>query len=719
MISERIKTLAKLAAERGKNSKTAHFNKDYNYAAINLYADLPLWEKLARSMAYALVNQTVWAYDGDGIGGRVYYDREEPVIERCPDLDYGSEARELIKEKYPYIGDLYADYIITGTSYGHVSWHFDRILREGTEGMKASYRKLLSETDDEKSREFYQGVIILLEALEAYSDKHADAYEALGNHALAERMRRVPRYPCRSFEDAVQAFFTQHIVVMRENPHGGDSPGRLDYYLWPYLERDLNAGKCTLEHAKELVDELFLRIDERLYNKDGWGETLSLGGTHTSGASAVNPLTYIMVESMIDLNITHPLTYVRVPQNPPKELISLCARYLMNGGNRAQILFDGSIINALMHSGVPYGDAVQYACGGCMEVSVQGATSDLLYAGWQNVPKMLELMITGGVCLLTGKKNRGFFADKGLVSYSDFESFYRDFIAEAKRLTHLFLKTQDIYSENLAKNRPSYLISSMIDNCAERGRNMHDGGAKYHDYGGSQVGLGGVADGLYAIKRAVFEEKICTAEELVSALKADFVGYERLQAKLQAIPKYGVDNPEVDAFVARVMGDFADMYSSFTTRWGGKGKAIILTFTYSPRVAERTGATPDGRRAHSSVSHGVTPASSSMKEGITAAINSCCRMPWEKFSGAASSMWDFDSSWINEELIEAILLSFMEQGGQIFQGNTTSVDELIEAKAHPESFENLIVRVGGYSARFVNLRADLQDEIIQRYRHGK
>ena len=182
---------------------------------------------------------------------------------------------------------------------------------------------------------------------------------------------------------------------------------------------------------------------------------------------------------MIDLNITHPLTYVRVPQNPPKELISLCARYLMRGGNRAQILFDGSIMNALMHSGVPYEDAVQYACGGCMEVSVQGATSDLLYAGWQNVPKMLELMITGGVCLLTGKKNSGFFADKGLVSYGDFESFYSDFIAEAKRLTHLFLKTQDIYSENLAKNRPSYLISSMIDNCAERGRNLHGRGARF------------------------------------------------------------------------------------------------------------------------------------------------------------------------------------------------------------------------------------------------
>lgn len=354
-----------------------------------------------------------------------------------------------------------------------------------------------------------------------------------------------------------------------------------------------------------------------------------------------------------------------------------------------------------------------------MEVSVQGATSDLLYAGWQNVPKMLELMITGGVCLLTGKKNAGFFADKGLVGYDDFESFYSDFIAEAKRLIHIFLKTQDMYSENVALNRPSYLISSMIDDCATRGRNMHDGGARYHDYGGSPSGLGSVSDGLFAIKKAVFEDKICTGEELVCALKSNFVGFERLKAKLQAIPKYGVDSPDADAMANRVMGDFADIYSSFKTRWGGKGKAIILTFTYSPIAASRLGATADGKCAHSYISHGVTPYSGAMKDGITAAINSCCRMPWEKFAGGASSMWDFDSEWINQDLMEALLLSFMEQGGQIFQGNTTSVATLIEAKEHPENFANLIVRVGGYSARFINLNKELQDEVINRYRHGR
>jgi formate C-acetyltransferase len=246
---------------------------------------------------------------------------------------------------------------------------------------------------------------------------------------------------------------------------------------------------------------------------------------------------------------------------------------------------------------------------------------------------------------------------------------------------------------------------------------MHGGGAKYHDYGGAHLGLPNVADGLYAIKYAVFDEKICTADELISAMKADFVGYEKLKAKLKAIPKYGMDNDDVDALAKRVMSDFADMYLSYRTRWGGTGKPVILTFVWAPTAAKVLGATADGKSAHSTIAHGVTPACSSMKCGITAAINSCGKMPFEKFSGGASTMWDFDSSIATEDIVKAILKTFMENGGQIFQGNTTPLDELIDAKAHPENYEHLMVRVGGYSARFTRLEPSLQDEIIARLRH--
>ncbi len=326
-------------------------------------------------------------------------------------------------------------------------------------------------------------------------------------------------------------------------------------------------------------------------------------------------------------------------------------------------------------------------------------------------------MITGGTCLKTGDRLPCFQSEKGLMGYSDFQHFYEDFIQEAKRVTHLSLKLQDYYSFYSAKNRPSFLISSMLDDCLERGRNMHDGGVKYHDYGVTPLALPNTIDSLLAIKKAVFEKKLCSAEELINALKANFKGYEVLQNQLKQLPKYGMDDDEADAFAGRVMKDFADMYHSYTTRHGGKGKPIILTFVYAPKASQMLGARADGSNAGAMVAHGITPQASAMTKGITAAINSVGKLPHQCFSGGASTMWDFDSSWVNENILRAVLCSFIQKNGQIFQGNTTSVEDLLKAKADPENYKHLIVRVGGYSARFVNLKSEIQEEIINRMRH--
>lgn len=717
MISDRIKRLEQECAQRGRTDPATHLRHDYHTSAMTLFSACPQWEKTARAMAYAIENMDVVACDDDRIGGRAYILNEKKVETCDPDLDYASQARKAFLEEYPEAPELQENQLIAGTAVGHITWFFDRILELGVTGIRARFEEALCHARDEEAEQFYKGVLIMLDALLAFNDKHIEAYRALGNDELADRMAYVPRYPARNFREAVQAFFMQHIVVMCENPFGGNGPGRLDYYLWPYLERDLKSGACTLEEAKEIIDELFLRIDERVYGRDMHVEAIVVGGTHPSGASAVNPLTYIMIESIIDLDITHPSVYVRLPENPPDDLVKLCARYMMAGKNRAQILNDPAVIGALMQRGTFRRDAVEYACGGCMEVGIQGMTSDFLYIGWQNTPKMLELMVTGGVCLKTGKRIHGFKATRSLAGYADFESFYADFIAEADRLTKIYLREQDIFSELAQKARPSYLISSMIDDCLERGRNMHAGGARYHDYGGSHVGLPNVADGLFAIKRAVFEEKICTAQEMIDALKADYKGYEKLQARLRAIPKYGMDDEAADEMARRVQADFADMYLSYTTRWGGKGKPVTLTFVYSPQAAAILGATPDGGQAGRAMAHGVTPQSCAMGEGITAAINSVGRMPHEKFAGGASTMWDFDSAWATEPIVETIIRTFIQKGGQIFQGNTTPVEELVKARENPQDYPQLLVRVGGYSARFVTLPRAVQDDIITRIRH--
>lgn len=716
MMSDRIVKILEDLKESWTKQPQSHFNHDMHEAANLQYSHLEQWEKIARSMAYAITNQSVYIKPYDKLIGRVYHLNEKRIDVVCRDLDYSSAPYQELTKNIEDYKELREYQLCGGTGLGHIAWFWDRILTLGTSGMKQMYTEKLQRVKDSSAIEFYKGVLIMLDALDEWNDQHVAELEQLGMLEMAQICKRVPKYPARSFHEAVQSFFIQYIVVMRENPFGGNGPGRLDYYLWPYLEKDLRTNACTLQQARELIDELFLRIDERIHKNDGWVEAIVVGGSYPNGLSAVNPLSYMMIESIMDLNITHPSVYIRLPENPSEDFVELCAKYLKHGSNRAQVLSDTAIIEALNKNGVFTRDAIEYVCGGCMEIGVQGMTSDFLFNGWVNIPKMVELSITGGECLTTSKKLNSFRA-RGLGGYTDFQTFYNDFIEEARRLLHIFFKAQDVYSETAEKARPSYLISSMIDDCFARGRNMHAGGAKYHDYGLSPLGLANAADSLFAIKKAVFDGGICTAGELIKALKANFEGYKQLQFRLRAIPKYGQQHHEADEMARALMSDICTICNDYHTRWGGKGKAVVLTFLWAPVAGALLGATADGNPAGRPIAHGITPQSSSMSMGLTTALNSCMSMPQEMFSGGASTMWDLDSSWATTEIIQAIMMTYMKNGGQIYQGNTTDEEILLKAQKHPEDYWNLIVRVGGFSARFVNLDERVQNDIIMRHRH--
>ncbi|MBQ8893847.1 MAG: hypothetical protein IJ043_05500 [Clostridia bacterium] len=668
---------------------------DLHRLTLGKYANLPRWERLAHAMAEALENQAIYIYPQDRLIGRTYHsNKAEKEPERLnPEL---AKPPLWEKENYP---QLLENQLVLYNAPGHIAWNWDALLHQGTEGLK----KRCNGTG-----EFHQGARILLTALENWSDRHAEALEKLGRREEAALCRKVPRHPAESFREALQSFWMQHIVVMSENPHGGNSPGRLDKYLWPYLKADLEKGVCTLEDARSLIEELFIRIDERLYHRDGWVETVMVGGKN-----AVNPLSYLMIETVIKYDIVHPAVYVRLAEDSPADFIDLAAKYLRQGGNRAQLLWDETVTKALIRNGVSPADADDYFCGGCMEIGIQGKTADCLYLGFQNLPKFLELTLTGGISLKNGEKIANFHA-KTLEKYSSFEDLYEHFRTEFRRLSHLQFQYQDEVSCYNAAHRPAYLISSMIADCPEKGLNMHAGGARYFDYGATILGIPNVADSLMAIKKAVFEEKFCTAEELLSALKANFQGYEPLRRRLLACPKYGQNHPEADAMAARVAADTAEVYRSYRNLHGGNGKPVILSFKYAPLAGSILGASPDGRLAGKPVAQGVTPQVSSMTKGITAAINSCTALPFEVFSGGASTMWDMEASQASEEVLKALFTAFFKQGGQIFQGNVADAETLLQAQKKPEDYPWLIVRVGGYSARFTGLTPELQNDIIAR-----
>ena len=715
-ISERMQRVFKRSRELAINPPKSTFLLDVHTSALTMFKDLPRWEKQARAKAFAVVNQEIYIEPDDKIIGRVYYKNEVKPEAYDTDFDFNTIPRNKARREDPEYSELVDNQLACFGAPGHIAWDWNSILRQGTTGLRERCRRgLIRKAGDEEAEHFYNGVIIMLDALDEWNDKHVAILEKMGKTEEAEICKRVPRYPARSFREALQSFFMQFIVVMKEAPYGGNSPGRLDYYLWPYLEEDLKNGKCTIDEARELSEELFVRMDERLYHNDRWVESVVLGGTNPNGTSAVTPLSHVMVEAFMKYDITHPHLYARLPKNPPEDFVKLLADYIVNGGNRAQLIYDESAIKALVKSGVSENDAVDYYCGGCMELGVQGRTSDFLFVGYHNVPKLLELCMTGGYCL-TNKKQLTYFKTKSLPECRDFEEFYSVFISEANRVFTRHLDFQDKLSAYVEVKRPDYLISSMVDDCLLRGRNMHGGGARYHDYGSSMIGLPNAADSLYAIKVAVFDEKICTAEELIEALKADFEGYEELRAKLLAIPKYGQENKEVDAMMSRISVDLTDIFANYNNRFGGNGKAVLLTFIWAPTCGKLLGATPDGRHAGVPVAHSVTPQTMSMTKGITAAINSCTSIPFEVFGGGASAMWDLDPSITSNENVAAIFTTFFEQGGHIFQGNVTDVADLKRAQNDPENFKHLIVRVGGYSARFTNLSRELQDEIINRAR---
>lgn len=717
-ISERMKKIYEDSLQKGTNPPQNRFNYDIQRFALGKYPTLEKWEKQARSVADAIVNQEIYIEPYDKIIGRVYYANAFPVEKWDPDFNFKAEALERSDEIFPGYKELLSYQLVLEGTPGHIAWDWNQILVHGTEELRRRLQDgLVRKRGDKKSEEFYRGALIMLDALDAWNAKHVARLEEMGKTEEAEICRRVPKYPARNFREAVQSFFMQHIVVMKEAPFGGNSPGRLDYYLWPFLESDLKEGRCTLDEARELIEELFIRIDERLHLDDAWGETVVVGGSHSNGTSAVNPLSYLMIEAFMKYDITHPYLYIRLPKNPPSDFVRLAATYMKDGGNRAQILNDEAIMKALARNGVSNTDAANYFCGGCMEVGIQGKTSDFLFAGYQSIPKILEFCITSGRSLTDGII-LSTWHPKGLCEFDDFETFYQAFIGEAEKLFNASLRYVDMLSEYAETNRPSYLLSTMIDDCIAKGRNMHGGGARYHDYGASLIGIPNAADSLYAIKRAVFEDKLCTAEELIKALECDYVGYESLRKKLLALPKYGQENDEVDSLMVHLTEDLTRIYNSYVNRYGGNGKMVMLTFVWAPVVGKMLGATPDGRHAGVPVAQSVTPQSMSMTRGITAAMNSCTKLPFELFSGGASTMWDLDGSWASTEVIQVLFTAFFANGGQIFQGNVTDAETLIKAQEKPEEYPNLIVRVGGYSARFIWLDKDLQNDIINRVRHS-
>jgi len=723
-LSERLCRFRDASRARADLALRSPRRRNMSEAFFDRYARRPYWERYARSLAFALEQEPVHIFEDERLVGMTYQTWPSP-----PEQDV-----ELDQMWAPYSAALQArlqqereiePHLRVGGAPGHIGWRWDRLLAHGVEGHMADLRARLAKASDRQSKRLYRGALMLWEAVLSWNDRHVQALreravvtqgaEKERLDALAALCSRVPRHPATTFHEAVQSYYMQHLALMYENPYGGNGPGRLDYFLWPYLQRDLERGVITLDEARELISELFIRFEERLHHADGWVESIVVGGVHPDGTTAVNPLSYLVIQSIAVLNQTHPAVYTRLSHDSPEDFVDLNVQYLLHGQNRAQIYNDEACLPAITGAGVAWDDAVHYMAGGCMEISPQGTTCDSNFSCTHNVAKTLELVLNGGIDMLTGE--RRIPLAKTLADYADFESLYAAFETELVREYGEMTRALDIASVCYARYRPCYLLSSLTLDCLDRGREQQDGGARYHDYGFAPLAITTAADSLSAIYRAVYQLRLVSAQEMLAALRAGFAGYETLRSQLGSLPRFGMEDPVADDLCNRVLQSVGAAAARQRTRFGGRLKPMIFNFVWTPSASRELAARADGSPAGTMIGHGMTPHSRAMTRGITAAMNSSLSLDYRLICGGATTMWDMDEQWINADLMKALLKTFLAGGGMIFQGNTSSVAQLEEAYVHPERYPNLIVRVGGFSARFTTLDRAVQQEIIVRRRH--
>ncbi|GHT77094.1 hypothetical protein FACS1894130_00360 [Spirochaetia bacterium] len=401
-LSQRVLDKEKRVREHASEAKVQVVYEASKKAYEELYKDLPMWERTARSMAYQFDQQIVDIEDDDVVVGRYNFKVCLPGTTAAqhprPTNTDNSYLFELahkamyaeVAQKYPAMRTDYLECGLHADAFwnGHEAHAFQMVLHLGWQGLRDQAERSLSRARDQKAKEFHQGLIITLDALIRYNDRYVAELEKRGMKAQADICRQVPRYPARNFREAVQCVNMVYFTVTQEGS-GTYGPGWVDYYLWPYLEKDLRNGDITEQEAYDLCGYLLIQMDSRICLDEEHNDTVNLGGSHPNGISAVNPLTYMFANAVTELEITCLLVYIKMPENPPEGFIEFAADWLIRGKNRGQVLNDRAIAGSLEYRGTPYNEALSYTSNGCMEISCSNANSDLLLCGWFNMPKFV------------------------------------------------------------------------------------------------------------------------------------------------------------------------------------------------------------------------------------------------------------------------------------------------------------------------------------------
>lgn len=629
---------------------------------------------------------------------------------------------------------------------GHLVPDYPKLLRLGFRGIRREIDERTSrvspgDPDRKNKLDFYRAASMVCDAAVAYAHRYARLAEEMADRTpnvdrraqlrgVARICSHVPEHPARTFWDALQSIWFVQVIIQIESNGLSIAPGRFDQYMYPYYRDDIAAGRLTRDQAKDLLGCFYCKLAEinKVYSNEGarllagpsQGQCLTLAGEVEGGGDGTNELTYLCLEADTEVRMAQPDLALRINEDTPEPLLHLAAANIRTGLAKPKIFGDRLVTRSQVLAGVPDEDARDWAALGCSEPAIPGKTNAWGNSGQVCLAKCLELALNGGRCRLTSQQMGPSTGDpRTFASFEEVLAAYRTQLAYF--VGHLVASNNTLDRLHAAVC-PVPFVSLFISDCTKRGVEMNAGGARYNFTSPVGVGLITVADSLAAIKKLVFEDGALTMSQLVDALDRNFEGQESLrQTLLNRAPKFGNDDDYVDSIANDLLNIWADLVEGHTNPRGGRWVPGLYSMTASVGFGERCGATPDGRRAGGPLNDNVSPSHGREMRGPTAVARSVGKLDMVRIPhGAILNMRLSPAVLQGEKGLEdlaAFVRAFVALGGWHDQFNVISTETLREAQKHPERYRDLLVRVSGYSAHFVELSREVQEDIMARTEH--
>jgi len=592
-----------------------------------------------------------------------------------------------------------------------------------------SYRKLLgSDPHADEKITFYRSMKIISKALINYAKKFANKAKEMAIEEtnlsrkselekIAEICRNVPENPPKNMQEAIQFLWFIHMALHIENFEHGISFGRIDQYLFPYYngndEEDLRLFKNLLLKTNEII-ALYDSIATTYFGGMATTQNILIGGFDKEGNDATNPLTFLMLKAIDEASVPSPNLVVRINNDTPPELYHAMAKILAKGKNVIGLYNDELVVKALMRYGIPLEEARDYGIVGCVGLSTSGTSFDNTGAVFLNTAKALELALGTDKSIVS----KYIKMVKDPLKFRSMDDVLDAFKEKLNSLMEMAAIAANAYQQAHRKLKPTPLMSLGIKGCFEKGIDVNYGAAKYNFAGIHVTGFSDVVDSLAAIDWAVFKEKEITIEELIEALNKNFRGKKELRNYLQyKCPKYGNDNDYADAYAKKITNILAESVKGLKSARGGEYRVGIHAMTTHVGFGIFTGALPSGRKKGTPLNRDIAPGFTGEK-GITAAIKSISKFDHSLLANGLACTLNINPEIAKIEdgkVLESLIRTYVKLGGSHLQFNSISLKMLEDAQKYPENHKDLMVRVSGYSARFVDLPKAVQDDIMDRY----